>query len=133
MQELIDDGVHLCQRCESFGRNDFCGDCGARFFGHDRTWRECTTCKVECSTTFCPLCGRELDSEELQRWEAGDVDLEEEGRRAQRQIGRLLVGNDALDRALFDGDLGGLQANRARGLADVINEGFGISGEGARG
>lgn len=125
MQGLIDDGVHLCPRCESFGRHAWCGQCGSRYFGHDRTWRECDKCKVEVSVPFCPLCGREMEDEALLRWEQGDVDLDAEGVRVQGQLAAMLAGNDALDRALFDGDMGGLQANRAKGLAGMINTGFG--------
>lgn len=126
IQGLIDDGLHLCPNCESFGRHDFCGECGSRFFGAESTWRECGKCGVEATVPFCPMCGHELDNEELQRWEAGDVDLDEEGRCAQAQIDLLLKGNESLDRALYDGDFDGLAAERAQGgLAKMINEGFG--------
>ncbi len=120
--------MHICQKCDAFGRERFCGECGARFFGPDRTWRECSKCKVEVSVPFCPLCGNEMAGQELERWERGDVDLEEEGRNAQSKIDRMVAGNDALDRALYDGDFDGLAVNRAKGLAGLINEGFGVHG-----
>jgi hypothetical protein len=125
VQGLIDDGVHCCGRCDAFGRHDYCGQCGARFFGEGRTWRECTKCKIEVCATFCPMCGGELDCEELQRWERGDVDLEAEGASAAAQIEKLLAGNLPLERALYEDDTEGMRSAQAQGgLAGMINAGF---------
>lgn len=122
MQGLIDDGVRLCGKCDQLGRHDFCGQCGARFIGPDRVWRECDHCKIEASVPFCPTCGRELDCDELRRWETGEVDLDAEERQVGAKLARMLAGNQELDRALFEDDLDGL---RVKGLAGSLNTGFG--------
>lgn len=124
MQAQIDDGLLYCAPCDHFGRNTFCGQCGNRFIGRDLDWRTCPTCKVYIATPFCSLCGYEVLSEELKRWEDGDIDLDAEEEHAAGELGKMLGKHEALQYLLFD-DAQGEGAPDVVSLVHMLNQGFG--------
>jgi hypothetical protein len=88
MQDLIDQGIVWCARCEEPGKKEFefCGGCGKRYY--DAEPRDCPNadCKAKrVTTTFCPLCGTQVVTDYLLRWERGEVDLEAELREGYRE------------------------------------------------
>lgn len=93
MQVAIDGGLEWCTRCDRGGYHTFCGGCGRRFLGYDRTWTECGVCKRLVPTDWCPFCGFNVKSEFLRDVMAGRVDWNariEDARNSVAKIHRML-------------------------------------------
>jgi hypothetical protein len=93
MQDAIDDGIRWCEHCDVFGRHDFCGGCGRRYFGGDLIWRECPNrdCKAKVTTDWCPVCGELVVDDFFRRLERGEVDVEEEGQVAGGVLRQMIA------------------------------------------
>lgn len=122
MQEQIDQGLQHCEACDAFGILTFCGRCGRRFLGHELERRTCAQCRVDVTTEYCPRCGEQVVSEYLRRWERGEVNLEDEGRRARLIVQQMAAHNERLRRDLWPGTHG---ANAPVDLVKAVNAGFG--------
>ena len=75
MQAQIDRGLRCCPSCESFGWQNFCGDCGTRYFGHERDWFRCPACKREVSTDWCSACGEPIANDFTRKAASGEIDI----------------------------------------------------------
>lgn len=89
LQSEIDDGIHYCKGCERFGFDRFCGHCGNRYVGADRSWRTCEKCRAEVATDWCSLCGYPVADETLKRFERGDIDIHAEEAMASDALQRF--------------------------------------------
>lgn len=94
MQRQIDDGLARCEPCARFGYGTFCGQCGGRFVGDEKTWRECPGCHISVTTDYCPRCGKNVVDDFLRAWESGEIDVEAENEMASELCARW----DALEK-----------------------------------
>jgi hypothetical protein len=122
MQDLIDQGILWCARCEEPGKKDFefCGGCGKRYY--DAEPRDCPNadCKAKrVTTTFCPLCGTQVVTDYLLRWERGEVDLEAESAHAATIVDAIIKRHPSIGPQLREG-----YRESAEDLARAVNRGF---------
>lgn len=95
LQTEIDDGVRYCRACDRFGFDRFCGHCGSRYVGADRTWRTCEKCHAEVATDWCSRCGYPVADETLKRFERGDIDVRAEEAMANDALRRFYATQEA--------------------------------------
>lgn len=118
MQQQIDDGLALCEDCEQWGWGAFCGQCGKPHSGEKQA--ECPGCSRLVSTRWCVWCGTLVRTEFEERWERGEVDLEDEARRATTLI-RTVASRSPRLAALLTGDDDGTAAS----LAEAVDKALG--------